>query len=213
MSRSKLCLIAVLIVVSAGAATACTTTTGGTASPSPTGSAVTGTTSADPEVPKVDAAPLDVSKYVGDTCAIVPKDVLSSLRYTDAGEFKAQGDTVFTQAGPSCLWKLRGEGIGLSVALGTGSRDKGAGGLAGIYAGYRQKKFIRFLEPAPEVEGYPAVYFDAQDERSMGSCGLGVGIADDLTFDVYAQGYQGQDDSCAAATQVASSVIKTLKGA
>ncbi|WP_370963484.1 DUF3558 domain-containing protein [Amycolatopsis sp. cg9] len=209
MSRSKLCLIAVLVAVSAAA---CTTTTGGTASPSTTDSAATGSTPADPEVPKV-AAPLDAGKYVGDTCAIVPKDVLSSLRYTDAGEYKAQGDTVLTEAGPSCLWKLRGEGIGLSVSLGTGSRDKGAGGLAGIYAGYRQGKYIRFLERAPEVEGYPAVYFDAQDERSMGSCGLGVGIADDLTFDVYAQGYQGQDDSCAAATQVASSVIKTLKGA
>ncbi|WP_239071409.1 DUF3558 domain-containing protein [Amycolatopsis sp. SID8362] len=209
--------LVVLAAVVTGTVTACTTTTGGTASPSPSGSSPTdssptGASSANPDVPKV-AVPLDASKYVADTCGIVPKDVLATLRYTDAGEFRAKGDTPFTKAGPSCLWKLHGEGIGLSVSLGTGSRAEGAGGLAGIYAGYEQKTYIRFLERAPDVEGYPAVYWGLEDERPMGSCGIGVGIADDLTFDVYAQGYQGPDDSCAAATQVAASIIKTLKGA
>lgn len=164
-------------------------------------------------MPKV-SVPLDASKYVGDACAIVSKDVLASLRYTDPGEFQAQSnDSLFTKSGPSCLWKLRGEGIGLSVGIGTGNRDEGAGGLAGLYSGYRTKTLIRFLERAPDVEGYPAIYFGAIDERPMGSCGLGVGIADDLAFDVYAQGYQGADDSCGVATQVASDIIKTLKGA
>ena len=141
------------------------------------------------------------------------KDVLTPLRYTDAGEYQAKGDTAFTEAGPSCAWKLRGEGIGLSVTLATGNRDRGAGGLAGLYAGYRNGRLIRFLERAPDVEGYPAIYYDPLDERAMGSCGMGVGIADDLSFDVYAQGYQGADDSCGVANQVAASIIKTLKGA
>lgn len=168
--------------------------------------------SADPEVPKV-SAPLDPGKYVADTCSVVPKDVLTSLRFTDAGEYQARGDSVFTKAGPSCLWTLHGEGIGMSVSFGTGSRDEGTGGLAGLYAGYRAKTYIRFLERAPDVEGYPAIYWGLTDERPMGSCGIGVGIADDLTVDVYAQGYQGPDDSCGTANQVAESVIKTLKGA
>jgi hypothetical protein len=211
--RSKLGVLAVLVTVSAGLATACTTTTAGTASPSTAESSATDAPSADPDVPKV-SAPLDASKYVGDTCAIVPKDVLASLRYTDPGEFQAQSnDSLFTKAGPSCLWKLRGEGIGMSVGIGTGTRAEGAGGLAGLYAGYRNKTLIRFLERAPDVEGYPAIYFGALDERPMGSCGLGVGIADDLAIDVYAQGYQGADDSCGAAGQVAAGIIKTLKGA
>jgi hypothetical protein len=211
--RNKLGVLAIFLIVSAGLATACTTTTGGTASPSTAGSSATDAPSADPEVPKV-SVPLDASKYVGDTCAIVPQDVLASLRYTDPGEFSAQNnDSLFTKSGPSCLWKLRGEGVGLSVAIGTGTRDQGGGGLAGIYAGYRDKTYIRFLERAPDVGGYPAVYFGITDGRPMGDCGLGLGIADDLLVDVYAQGYQGPDDSCAAANQVASSVIKTLKGA
>lgn len=200
------------MTVSAGLATACTTTTGGTASPSPAGSSTTDAPTADPEVPKV-SAPLDASKYVGDTCAIVPQDVLTPLRYTDPGVYQAKGDTTFTQAGPSCSWKLHGEGIGVSVTLATGNRDRGAGGLAGLYRGYENKTYIRFLERAPDIEGYPAIYYGIQDERPRGSCGLGVGIADDLAVDVYAQGYQGPDDSCAAATQVASGMIKTLKGA
>jgi hypothetical protein len=210
--RNKLGVLAVLVTVSAGLATACTTTTGGTASPSTAGSSATDAPSADPDVPKV-SVPLDASKYVSDTCAIVPQDVLTPLRYTDPGAYQAKGDTAFTQAGPSCSWTRHGEGIGLSVEIGTGTRDRGAGGLAGLYNGYQNKTFIRFLERAPDVEGYPAVYFGIQDDRPKGNCGLGLGIADDLAVDVYAQGYQGPDDSCAAATQVASSIIKTLKGA
>ncbi|MFJ1759703.1 DUF3558 domain-containing protein [Amycolatopsis sp. NPDC088138] len=212
MFRSKLGVLALLLTVSAGLATACTTTTGGTASPSTAGSSATDAPSADPDVPKV-AVPLDPGKYVSDTCAIVPPDVLTPLRYTDPGVYQAKGDTAFTEAGPSCSWKLRGEGIGLSVTLATGNRDRGAGGLAGLYRGYENKTLIRFLERAPDVEGYPAVYYDIADARSTGNCGLGVGIADDLTFDVYAQGYQGPDDSCGAANQVAASIMKTLKGA
>jgi hypothetical protein len=155
----------------------------------------------------------DPGKYVADTCAIVPKDVLTSLGFSDAGTFQAKGDTAFTKAGPTCSWRLRGQGIGVLVSLATGSRDAGTGGLAGLYAAHRANTLVKFIERAPDVESYPAVFWGPLDERRMGSCGLGVGIADDLTFDVYAQGYQGPDDSCGAATQVASSIIKTLKGA
>ena len=213
MFRNKLSVLVVLVTVSAALAAACTSTTGGAASPAPSASAPTAPSSADPEVPKVTQSPLDPGKYASDPCGLVPKDVLASLRYTDAGEYTPQGDTPTTKGGPSCLWKLRGEGIGLSVALGTGNRDRGAGGLAGAYAAYHAGTLTKFLERAPDVEGYPAVYADVEDGRAMGSCGMEVGIADDLSFDVYAQGYQGKDDSCGAAAQVASSIIKTLKGA
>ncbi|MEV4050527.1 DUF3558 domain-containing protein [Amycolatopsis sp. NPDC049688] len=201
------------LVVSAGLATACTSETGGAASPAPGTSASTGTSQADPEVPKVTQPPLDAGKYAADTCGLLPQDLLASLKYTDAGEYHPAGNTPLTAAGPSCSWKIKGEGIGLQVILGTGNRDNGVGGLAGTYAAYRQKKLVRFLEPAPAVEGYPAVYAGVQDERSRGTCAMDVGIADDLSFSVQAQGYQGQDDSCAAAAQAAAGVVKTLKGA
>lgn len=194
---------------------ACTTTTGGAASPAPAASDSTAPSSgsADPEVPKVTAQPLDAGKYTTDTCALVPPDVLGSLRYADAGEFRPQGATSDTAAGPSCGWTIHGEGIGLQVILGTGNREKGVGGLAGFYAAYRDGKLIKFLEHAPDIEGYPSIYVDISDRRADGSCAIAVGVADDLAIDVQAEGYQGQDDSCGAATQAAAAAIKTLKGA
>ncbi|SEC75485.1 Protein of unknown function [Amycolatopsis tolypomycina] len=192
--------------------TACTTTKDGTASPSSTGSTSASSSPGDPEVPKV-SVPLDASKYAADPCGLVPADVLTPLRLPVPGEIRSAGNDPRTKGGPSCVWKIRGEGTGVSMTVLTNNRDRGAGGLAGLYAGYKQQTLIRFLEPAPDVDGYPAIYFDLTDMRSVGSCGLGVGIADDLAVDVYAQGYQGQDDSCGTAAKIAAAMIKTLKGA
>ncbi|WP_307793204.1 DUF3558 domain-containing protein [Amycolatopsis sp. MtRt-6] len=201
-----------LVALSAGAVTACTTTKDGTASPSSTGSTSAGSSSGDPEVPKV-SVPLDASKYAADPCGLVPADVLTPLRLPVPGENRSTGNDAQTKAGPSCSWKIQGEGIGVLLTLGTANRDRGAGGLAGLYAGYKQRTFIRFLEPAPAVDGYPAIYYGLADMRSVGTCGLGVGIADDLAVDVYAQGYKNEDDSCGTAARIAAAMIKTLKGA
>ncbi|WP_328454916.1 DUF3558 domain-containing protein [Amycolatopsis sp. NBC_00438] len=194
---------------------ACTTTTGGAASPAPSESESSAppTASADPEVPKVQAAPLDVGKYATDPCALVPAGVLTPLRYTDQGDYLPKGDAPDTAAGPSCRWKIRGEGIGLQVILETGNRESGQGGLAGLYAAYRSGVLIKFLERAPDIEGYPTIYVDISDRRANGNCAIAVGVADDLSIGVSAEGYQGQDDSCGAATQAAAAAIKALKGA
>lgn len=208
--RSRLHVLATL-VISAGLAAACTSTTGGTASPAPSGSASAGAPSTDPDVPKV-AQPLDASKYVTNPCGLVPQDLMASLQYTKPGEYHPQGNSPTNMAGPSCAWN-RGEGVGADIILGTGNRDRGGGGLAGTYDAYRHRERVLFLERAPDVEGYPAIYYGPNDERSMGTCIMAVGIADDLSFSVQAQGYEAQNDSCAAASQIAAAVIKTLKGA
>ncbi|MDX3195839.1 DUF3558 domain-containing protein [Streptomyces sp. MN03-5084-2B] len=193
----------------------CTGTTPGSASPAPSESAPAGSSSApaDPDVPKVTAAPLDLGKYATDTCGLVPASVLTPLRYTDPGKYVPRGNTLDTKAGPSCRWTIHGEGIGLQVIVGTGNRDTGAGGLAGYYAGYRAGKVLKFLERAPDTDGYPTIYVDISDRRANGNCAVAVGVADDLAIGVQAEGYQGKDDSCGAATQAAAAVIKTLKGA
>jgi hypothetical protein len=193
---------------------ACTVSTGGAANPAP--SAVDSSPSAgqaDPGVPKVQATPLDAGKYATEPCALVPADVLTPLRYTDPGRYKPKGETSDTKAGPSCGWTIHGEGIGLQVIVGTGNRDNGAGGLAGYYAAYRSGPLIKFLESAPDIEGYPAIYVDISDRRANGNCAIAVGVADDLALDVQAEGYEGRDDSCGVATQAAAAAIRTLKGA
>jgi hypothetical protein len=196
-------------VVAALLLAGCSPEKSGTASPVPSTPASPGA-SANPDVPKV-TTPLDASKYVSKPCDIVPGSVLSSLRYTDPGDTQQQDDGLGA-AGPSCGWRIRGEGLSMIVIIGTGNRDRGAGGLAGLYAAHDTGQFP-FLEPAPEVEGYPAVYVDKRDRRPTGFCRLDVGVADDLVIGVHSGGYQGADDSCAAAQQVAAAIITTLKGA
>ncbi|WP_410597660.1 DUF3558 domain-containing protein [Amycolatopsis sp. lyj-23] len=182
----------------------------GTATPAPSGSASSPSASSDPDVPKV-TAPLDVSKYASKPCDIVPGSVLSSLRFTDPGHTQLQDDG-FGAAGPGCGWKIAGEGVSMQVIIGTGNRDRGAGGLAGLYGAHESGQ-LPFLEPAPAVDGYPAIYLDKRDRRPIGNCVMDVGVADDIAINVYAGGYDGKDDSCAAAQKVASAIITTLKGA
>lgn len=181
----------------------------GTATPAPSGTA-SSAAPANPDVPKV-ATALDVSKYVSKPCDIVPSSVLSSLRFTDPGDVQAQ-DNGLGASGPGCSWRVSGEGVSMQVIIGTGNRDRGLGGLAGLYSAHDSGQFP-FLEPAPEVQGYPAIYIDKRDRRPIGNCVLDVGVADDLAINVYAGGYEGADDSCAAAQQVAAAIITTLKGA
>ena len=191
---------------------ACSSEKGGTATPAQTGTS-SSASSADPNVPKV-SVPLDVSKFESNPCQIVSKDVLSSLQYTDPGKYYPRDDKVADRkAGPSCAWTLRGEGVSLQVVIGAGNRDRGTGGLAGLYAAHENGTLLKFLEPAPDVEGYPAIYLDTSDRRPQGNCGLQIGVADDLAIDVATEGYQGKSDSCGAAQQVAAAIVKTLKGA
>ncbi|SEO78495.1 DUF3558 domain-containing protein [Amycolatopsis saalfeldensis] len=193
------------VVLAALCASACSGTTGGTAEPGPSSSAP-----ADPNVPKV-PAPLDVSAYTAKPCETVPSSVLSSLDYTAPGQAHT-GSAGDTAAGPYCAWIAGAAGLSVQVGLLTGNRDRGIGGLAGLYAGKASGQ-VGFLAPAPDVAGYPAVYTDLRDRRASGDCSLDVGIADDLVFSVSAQGYQGQQDSCQAAGTVAAAVVSTLKGA
>ena len=182
----------------------------GTASPAPSEPSASSGASSDPGVPKV-ATPLDASKYESKPCDIVPAEVLSSLRFTDPGKAQ-QKDGGFGAAGPSCSWDIRGEGATLQVVIGSGNRDRGAGGLAGLYGAHESGR-LPFLEPAPAVEGYPAIYLDLRDRRSIGACSMDVGVADDLAIAVYTDGYQSADDSCGTARKAAAAIVTTLKGA
>ncbi|WP_372665267.1 DUF3558 domain-containing protein [Amycolatopsis kentuckyensis] len=191
----------------------CTSTTPGTATPAASSPGASSQAPADANVPKV-ATPLNASKYENDPCGLVPKDELSRLKFTDPGEPRLNDGSVENEAGPNCGWKIKGEGISLLVILGTGNRNRGGGGLAGIQANYERPNGVtKFLERAPDVEGYPAIYEDTRDRRPNGFCSMAIGIADDLAVHVVAGGYEGQQDSCDAAQGAAAGIVRTLKGA
>lgn len=210
-TTTRASVLAGAFLMGASLVSGCTSTTGGTATPVASSPAVSSEPTAD--VPKV-ASPLDASKYEKDPCGLVPKDELTRLKYVDPGEPRLNDGSVENEAGPNCGWKIKGEGISLLVTLATGNRDRGGGGLAGIQADYERPKGVtKFLERAPDVEGYPAIYWDTRDRRPTGNCSMAVGIADDLAVYVIAGGYEGQQDSCDAAQGAAAGIVRTLKGA
>ncbi|MFJ9786991.1 DUF3558 domain-containing protein [Amycolatopsis sp. NPDC101161] len=215
-SPARASVLSGALVVACALAAGCTSETGGTANAvTPDSSPGTSSSAAGPtgSVPKV-TTPLDVTKYENDTCKLVPDDELTRLKFTDPGEPRPRDSNPENLSGPSCGWKIRGEGLSLLVILGTGNRDAGAGGLAGIKAAYeRPNGPYKFFEPAPDVEGYPAVYFDIRDRRAIGNCSMAIGVADDLAVSVFSEGYEGQQDSCDAAQGAAAAIVKTLKGA
>lgn len=203
-SASAAC--AALVVVGAVVAAGCSAPTAGTAQPAP-GSA--SGTAPDSRAPKV-TDPLDPAAYLGKPCALVPESVLAPLRYPAQGEATVSGP--FAEAGPGCGWQIGAEGLSVQIIIGTGNRDQGMGGLAGIYRA-KDAGQLGFVDPAPSVAGHPAVFSDLSDRRAHGNCTLWVGLSDDLAFATAAQGYQGEKDSCQVAETVAGAVVGTLKGA
>ncbi|MFF4591875.1 DUF3558 domain-containing protein [Amycolatopsis sp. NPDC001319] len=196
------CAALVVAAVAAG----CSAPTAGTAEPAP-GSA--SGTAPDARAPKV-ADPLDPAAYLAKPCALVPESVLAGLRYPAPGEATVTGP--FAEAGPGCGWQIGAEGLSVQIIIGTGNRDQGMGGLAGVYRA-KDAGQLGFVDPAPSVAGHPAVFSDLSDRRARGNCTLWVGLADDLAFATAAQGYQGEQDSCQVAETVAGAVVGTLKGA
>ncbi|MBN6039347.1 DUF3558 domain-containing protein [Amycolatopsis sp. 195334CR] len=196
-----------LLVAAAAALSACSGETGGNPKPVETA----GSTAAEqPGGPKI-ANPLDVSAYLGNPCDLTPLEKLSAAGYTEPGEPKTEDDVAKVLAGPSCHWSGAEPGVGMTVQVQTGNRDNGIGGVAGLEKA-KQGRQLGFLEQTEDVGGYPAFFAGQSDRRATGSCGLAVGVADDLTFTVTSLGYQGAQDSCDNSVRVAGIVIDTLKG-
>lgn len=189
----------------AAAVAGCSTSTPGIAQPAPSSTAAS---APDSRAPKV-KDPLDPAAYLGKPCALVPQSVLAPLRYPAQGEATVTGP--FAEAGPGCGWQIGAEGLSVQIIIGTGNRAQGMGGLAGVYRA-KDAGQLGFVDPAPSVVGYPAVFSDLTDRRAKGDCNLWVGLADDLAFATAAQGYQGEQDSCQVARTVAGAVVGTLKG-
>ncbi|HET6289657.1 MAG TPA: DUF3558 domain-containing protein [Amycolatopsis sp.] len=203
--RNRAAVVALVLVFVAVAG--CAGETPGTPTPAPGTVPASDSSVApeDPNVPKV-ANPLDASAFVGDVCKLLPAAAAAGLGFTEPGESNNDASN------PDCSWNIRGKADGLHLILGSGNREKGMGGLAGLHKAKKSGQ-LRFLEPGPDVDGYPTVYYGIQDRRASGNCDLAVGVADDLSVSVHAGGYDNEQESCGNAQKAVSAVIKTLKGA
>jgi hypothetical protein len=153
--------------------------------------------------PKVNT-PLDASRFVSQPCAVITASLLQQLEISEQGKPDTDSETAKT-SGPLCIWHNRDKGLALDVGLLTGNKN----GLTDTYLGKAQ--FVYF-EPTV-VDGYPAVFNDLDDYRSSGTCNITVGISDALAFRAAIQDANLGTKSCDKAKQVASAVIRTVKGA
>lgn len=111
-------------------------------------------------------------------------------------------------AGPGCGWTKRSTGAGIDVAWMTGLRN----GLSDYYA---KKETDAFQQPIM-IGGYPAVVYNPVVASPVGDCGVGVGIADNLAFDVHfivGSDRYGKLNPCDAAKAIAGDVLDNLKAA
>jgi hypothetical protein len=113
-----------------------------------------------------------------------------------------------TDAGPGCTWRADGDHPrGFQVIFLTGDPH----GLADTYRN-ASRAFPGYFLPT-EVDGYPAVFTDRTDFRAAGVCSVTVGISDTLAFRATESAtIEVGTQSCEHASQLATEVIRTLKG-
>ena len=193
MSRKTIALVAVPMALLA----ACSTTTAGT----PTvDSSAASTPTASSEAQHV-ANPLDPTPYLSKPCDLVPQQLTWQIGVTQPKPDMSLGSF--------CGWISETDDKTLTVSIPTVTNGKN-GGIAAVYK-TRDAGGYRFADPT-EVSGYPAAFADTTDRRAQGKCTVYVGISDDVVFAAGVDGFQGEQDSCGAAQQVAAAVIATLKG-
>ncbi|SFB02557.1 Protein of unknown function [Amycolatopsis marina] len=156
-------------------------------------------TPGEPERPKAPPVeePLDATKYISEPCG--------SLTESQQREFNVTSSRDNSNAdGEACIWSIGDGSTSVSVSYAT-TVDAG---LSNLYALHETVPWPYFEET--EVDGYPAVYQDVVDHRAQGTCGLSVGIRNDLFFSSDVISLAG-NDACKAAANVASAVIRTIK--
>ncbi len=114
--------------------------------------------------------------------------------------------------GPACSWSFATDDGPSSTTGAVFTADPTHGGISGLY-GKQQSGGLSKFQPFT-VSGYPGVIYDAATNSSPGSCGLAVGLRDDLTYtisvdlDALKQPFA---DSCELGKKVAGFVVQYLQ--
>jgi hypothetical protein len=197
-------LLALLVLV--GLLTGCATVVRGAPTVAGTGPA------GGPDAPVAqDAAPPVPHPLNADAMVKKPCSALTPAQVAALKIVPIDVDVSADALGTGCTWTSHQPGTGVDV----GWLTYGARGLAGLYA---QRSQQAYWQPAT-VSGYPAVYADGEDQRSVGDCVVAVGVTRQLYFFVeYTIGPLGSipasptnsTESCGRAKQTAADVIQNL---
>ncbi|GGM59191.1 hypothetical protein GCM10012275_32990 [Longimycelium tulufanense] len=176
--------------------------TNGSAQPATNTGTTTGSSAANPDVPRV-PKPLDTSKFQQVPCSVLTP---SQRQFLKIGKEPNRFDS---DLGPGCEWR---DTSGPSKMSFSARLVVKGDGLAGLYS---RRDTYKIFEPL-EVDGYPAaVVMAVRDQRSEGVCVISVGVTDKLVFDVDMQlddESPSYNDPCGQTKLVAGEILKTLKG-
>lgn len=166
-------------------------------------------------VPKV-TNPLDPAPFLSDPCKLVDDSIIAEIGDFQPGEADVSSDAARNLIGPSCSWNNDDYSQLISVIIDTVHQKHAEAGFKGLDGVYASHKEGRYLEPVV-IEGYPgnpAAFAGEIAKRDNGDCGLKVGIADDLVFDVSVLDENNPANACPVIPKVAGAVLDSLtKGA
>lgn len=200
MNRRLLAVPALAFAVLAVAG--CSSKTGGTANPAPTAEPSGSESASQPaagSAPRV-PSPLNAGNITSDACATLNATGRSALSLGD-------GTPRTTANGPSCTFQEAADpGNQIDVTTVTANKN----GLQDVYDTKANDAYF----DETQVNGYPAVYAAAADDRKDGKCGLFVGVTDELAVNILAQydNGAGATDPCAVVQKFGESMIQTLMG-
>jgi hypothetical protein len=195
-------LLAVPVVAFAVLAVAgCSSRTGGTANPAPTAEPSGSETSrsAAGSAPRV-PSPLNAANITSDACTTIDATGRAKLSLGD-------GTPRTTANGPSCTFQEAADpGNQLDVTTVTANKN-------GLQDVYDTKANDAYFEET-QVNGYPAVYAAAADDRKDGKCGVFIGVTDQLAVNILVQydNGAGAADPCSVAQKFGEAMVQTLMG-
>jgi hypothetical protein len=157
------------------------------------------------KAPPITSPELDLAGYESRVCDLLTPAQLPPFAIDEPG---TQKDGII---GPVCTWNPSDPSAGSSIYVTIVS--KAEGGWEGAYDRVRR---VVFFEDAGEINGYPAVHWDREDNyTSKGICRTTVGARRDLVFDVaaFVNGLKSPEykDACSVSDKAASLVIDTLR--
>lgn len=154
------------------------------------------------------STPLDPGPLEKTPCAAMTADQVAAL----GAPLKTTKAKPADPTGPACSWVFDTPDGPSSATGAVFTADPTHGGISGLY-GKQQTGGLTKFEPF-SVNGYPGVIYDAAANSMPGSCGLAVGLRDDLTYtisvdlDVLKKPFA---DSCEVGKKVAGYVIQYLQ--
>jgi hypothetical protein len=196
-----------LIITPLLLAAACNSVQPGQAVSAPTPSTTVPTSTSQPNTPQGHSKapqvknPLDASKYIADPCASLTSTQLTAFGGAEPGHVNN------SDSSPACTWQV---GPNKETFLGISYSPAVKNGLNNIYSlndtGWWKNGYF---EPT-EIDGYPAAFASISGNRKDGDCSMSIGVRDDLFFSIDVRTRTGSD-SCVAAKNVASEVLKTIQ--